>query len=160
MPNEGGAMSQVVGNKGWCMGKGCPLVFIGGPCVLEDLTIAMDIASFLKKLTIRLNIPFIFKASFDKANRTSIQSFRGPGLRKGLKILDQIKSKLDVPVLSDIHEVSQVSPAAEVLDILQIPAFLCRQTDLLIAAAKTQLPINVKKGQFLAPWDMAQVTKK
>jgi len=153
-------MSQVVGKDNWAMGNGRPLVFIGGPCVLEDTTIAMDIATYLKELTHRLDIPFIFKASFDKANRTSIQSFRGPGLQKGLKILDQVKSRLNVPILSDIHEVAQVSPASEILDIIQIPAFLCRQTDLLHAVAKTQACINIKKGQFLAPWDMLQVVKK
>jgi len=142
------------------MGNGYPLVFIGGPCVLEDSTITMEIATYLKELTRQLEIPFIFKASFDKANRTSIQSFRGPGLQKGLKILEQVKSRLNVPILSDIHEVSQVIPASEILDIIQIPAFLCRQTDLLQAVARTQACINIKKGQFLAPWDMSQVVKK
>jgi len=153
-------MSQVVGNEKWVMGNGHPLVFIGGPCVLEDMSLSIEIATYLKDLTGRLDIPFIFKASFDKANRTSIQSFRGPGLQKGLTILEQVKSRLDVPILSDIHEIAQVAPASEVLDIIQIPAFLCRQTDLLEAVAKVQTCINIKKGQFLAPWDMSQVIKK
>jgi len=153
-------MTNVVGKNNWVMGKGCPLVFIGGPCVLEDDAIAMDIAIFLKELTQKLGIPFIFKASFDKANRTSIRSFRGPGLEKGLQIMDQVKSRLNVPVLSDIHDRSQVAPASEILDIIQIPAFLCRQTDLLQEVAKTNACINIKKGQFLAPWDMEQVIKK
>jgi len=157
---NGGIMSQVVGKENWAMGNGCPLVFIGGPCVLEDASIAIEIATYLKELTEKLGIPYIFKASFDKANRTSIQSFRGPGLQKGLQILDQVKSKLNLPILSDIHEVAQVAPASEILDIIQIPAFLCRQTDLLQTVAKTQACINIKKGQFLAPWDMAQVIKK
>jgi 2-dehydro-3-deoxyphosphooctonate aldolase (KDO 8-P synthase) len=153
-------MSQVVGKDNWVLGNGRPLVFIGGPCVLEDISISIEIATYLKELTQRLEIPFIFKASFDKANRTSIQSFRGPGLQKGLKILDQVKSRLDVPILSDIHEISQVAPASDVLDIMQIPAFLCRQTDLLESVAQTQICINIKKGQFLAPWDMSQVVNK
>jgi 2-dehydro-3-deoxyphosphooctonate aldolase (KDO 8-P synthase) len=153
-------MSHVVGKDNWAMGNGNPLVFIGGPCVLEDETIAMEIATFLKELTQRLGIPFIFKASFDKANRTSIQSFRGPGLQKGLKILDQVKSRLNVPIVSDIHEISQVSRVSDVLDIIQVPAFLCRQTDLLQAVARTKACINIKKGQFLAPWDMKQVVNK
>ncbi|KPA19499.1 2-dehydro-3-deoxyphosphooctonate aldolase [Candidatus Magnetomorum sp. HK-1] len=153
-------MSMVVGKDNWTMGNNRPLVFIGGPCVLEDLDISLDIAEYLKELTSRIGMPFIFKASFDKANRTSIQSFRGPGLQKGLKILEQVKTRLSLPILSDIHDVSQVEPAAEILDIIQIPAFLCRQTDLLAKVAKTQACINVKKGQFLAPWDMEQVIKK
>jgi len=153
-------MKKIVGKDNWAMGNGRPLVFIGGPCVLEDAAIAFDIATYLKELTQRLGIPFIFKASYDKANRTSIQSFRGPGLQDGLKILERVKSKLNVPILSDIHDVMQVAPASEILDIIQIPAFLCRQTDLLKAVAKTQSCINIKKGQFLAPWDMAQVIKK
>jgi len=153
-------MAQVVGKDNWAIGHGRPLTFIGGPCVLEDQELALDIASFLKELTQKIEMPFIFKASFDKANRTSIHSFRGPGMDKGLSILGQIKSRLNIPVLSDIHDVSQVEPAAEILDILQIPAFLCRQTDLLTKVAKADVCINVKKGQFLAPWDMEQVIKK
>jgi 2-dehydro-3-deoxyphosphooctonate aldolase (KDO 8-P synthase) len=153
-------MAQEVGVGNWAMGHGRPLVFIGGPCVLENLEIALDIATYLKELTTKIDMPFVFKASYDKANRTSIHSFRGPGIVKGLKILEQIKSRLNIPVLSDIHDVSQVEQAADILDIIQIPAFLCRQTDLLAQVAKTESCINIKKGQFLAPWDMTQVIKK
>ena len=137
-----------------------PLALIGGPCVIESEQNAMAIAEKLKRITSDLGVPFIFKASYDKANRTSIKSYRGPGLKNGLKILQKIKNELDLPILSDVHKEEEVEPAAEVLDILQIPAFLCRQTDLLVKAAKTGKPINVKKGQFLAPWDMANVVKK
>ena len=137
-----------------------PLALIAGPCVIESEKIAMDIAEKLKRITTDLHVPFIFKASYDKANRTSIKSFRGPGLNDGLKILQKIKTELDLPVLSDVHKEEEIDPAAEVLDILQIPAFLCRQTDLLVKAAQTGKPINVKKGQFLAPWDMKNVVVK
>ena len=137
-----------------------PLVLIAGPCVIESEKIAMEIAEKLKRITGDLHVPFIFKASYDKANRTSIKSFRGPGLNDGLKILQKIKTELDLPVLSDVHKEEEIDPAAEVLDILQIPAFLCRQTDLLVKAAQTGKPINVKKGQFLAPWDMKNVVVK
>lgn len=137
-----------------------PLALIGGPCVIESEQNAMGIAEKLKRITGDLGVPFIFKASYDKANRTSIKSYRGPGLESGLKILRKIKTELDLPILSDIHKEEEVDPAAEVLDILQIPAFLCRQTDLLAKAAKTGKPVNVKKGQFLAPWDMKNVVIK
>jgi 2-dehydro-3-deoxyphosphooctonate aldolase (KDO 8-P synthase) len=137
-----------------------PLALIAGPCVIESEKIAMEIAEKLKRITGDLNVPFIFKASYDKANRTSIKSFRGPGLTNGLKILQKIKTELDLPILSDVHKEEEIDPAAEVLDILQIPAFLCRQTDLLVKAAQTGKPINVKKGQFLAPWDMKNVVVK
>ena len=137
-----------------------PLALIAGPCVIESEKIAMEIAEKLKGITTDLHVPFIFKASYDKANRTSIKSFRGPGLNDGLKILQKIKTELDLPVLSDVHKEEEIDPAAEVLDILQIPAFLCRQTDLLVKAAQTGKPINVKKGQFLAPWDMKNVVVK
>ena len=136
------------------------LVLIAGPCVIESEKIAMEIAEKLKRITGDLHVPFIFKASYDKANRTSINSFRGPGLSDGLKILQKIKTELDLPILSDVHKEEEIDPAAEVLDILQIPAFLCRQTDLLVKAAKTGKPINVKKGQFLAPWDMKNIVVK
>jgi 2-dehydro-3-deoxyphosphooctonate aldolase (KDO 8-P synthase) len=141
-------------------GKGAPLIIIAGPCVIEDQTTTRDIAAFLKKLTAQLDLPLIFKASFDKANRTSLQSYRGPGLEKGLAVLETIKKELDVPIVSDIHEIGQIGPAAEVLDILQIPAFLCRQTDFLLAAARTGKTLNVKKGQFLAPWDVTHIVEK
>ena len=137
-----------------------PLALIAGPCVIESEKIAIEIAEKLKRITTDLHVPFIFKASYDKANRTSIKSFRGPGLNDGLKILQKIKTELDLPVLSDVHKEEEIDPAAEVLDILQIPAFLCRQTDLLVKAAQTGKPINVKKGQFLAPWDIKNVVVK
>ena len=136
------------------------LILIAGLNVLEDKGIVNEVIVELKKVTQELAIPFIFKASYDKANRSSIDSYRGPGLDKGLEILAEIKSKHSVPLISDVHSPEEVLKAKEVLDVLQIPAFLCRQTDLLIAAAKTGKVINVKKGQFLAPWDMVNVTKK
>jgi 2-dehydro-3-deoxyphosphooctonate aldolase (KDO 8-P synthase) len=142
------------------IGGGNPLVLIAGPCVIEDYETTYEIASFLKELTARLDIPLIFKASYDKANRTSLSSFRGPSMEEGLDTLQSIKERLEIDVLSDIHRISEVERAASVLDILQIPAFLCRQTDLLTAAACTGKPINIKKGQFLAPWDMSNVVNK
>ena len=142
------------------IGGNSPLVLIAGPCVIESEKIVRQIAEKLKRITEDLRVPFIFKASYDKANRSSIKSFRGPGLKKGLKILQKIKTDLDIPILSDIHKEEEVLPASEVLDILQIPAFLCRQTDLLTKAALTEKPINIKKGQFMAPWDMKNVVNK
>ena len=142
------------------IGSTLPLVLVAGPCVIEDESITLDIARRLKTITRQLNMPFIFKASYDKANRTSIDSFRGPGPEHGLRILDRIKKELGLPVISDVHGIDQIPAAAEVLDILQIPAFLCRQTDLIVAAARTNRPLNIKKGQFLAPWDMDHVAKK
>ncbi|MCF8025092.1 MAG: 3-deoxy-8-phosphooctulonate synthase [Desulfobacteraceae bacterium] len=142
------------------IGGGRPFVLVAGPCVIEDPDSVFDIARSIKAVTDKLDIPFVFKASYDKANRTSIRSFRGPGLEKGLEVLGRIKSKLGIPVISDIHLPSEVGAAAEVLDAIQIPAFLCRQTDLIVAAAGTQKPLNIKKGQFLAPWDMINVAEK
>jgi len=142
------------------VGGGAPLALIAGPCVIEDYETTFTVASFLKDLTRRLKMPFILKASYDKANRTAISSFRGPALQEGLEILARIKSELGVPVLSDVHRISEVARAAAVLDVIQIPAFLCRQTDLLLAAAETGKPLNLKKGQFLAPWDMANAVAK
>ncbi len=142
------------------IGRGEPLAIIAGPCVIEDWETTAGIASYLKELTDELALPLIFKASFDKANRTSIQSYRGPGLEKGLEMLARIKSELGIRVISDVHEPRQVAAAAEVLDVLQIPAFLCRQTDFLLAAARSGKPINIKKGQFLAPWDVANILEK
>ena len=142
------------------IGKGHPLALIAGPCVIETYETAYEIAAYLKSLTGELNIPFIFKASYDKANRTSVRSFRGPGLTGGLAILKQLSAELDITVLSDVHQVSEVAQAAEVLDMIQIPAFLCRQTDLITEVAKTGKAINIKKGQFLAPWDMVNVVEK
>ena len=142
------------------IGGNSPLVLIAGPCVIESEKIVRQIAEKLKRITEDLRVPFIFKASYDKANRSSIKSFRGPGLKKGLKTLQKIKTDLNIPVLSDVHKEEEVLPASEVLDILQIPAFLCRQTDLLTKAALTEKPINIKKGQFMAPWDMKNVVNK
>jgi len=142
------------------IGGANPITLIAGPCVIESEASAMRHAKALKTIADRLSIPFIFKASYDKANRTSINSYRGPGLKNGLKILKKIKDSLGVPVLSDIHCTEEVKPAAKVLDIIQIPAFLSRQTDLIVASARTGKAVNIKKGQFLAPWDMANVIKK
>ena len=142
------------------IGGNSPLVLIAGPCVIESEKIVRQIAEKLKRVTEDLRVPFIFKASYDKANRSSIKSFRGPGLKKGLKILQKIKTDMNIPILSDVHKEEEVLPASEVLDILQIPAFLCRQTDLLTKAALTEKPINIKKGQFMAPWDMKNVVNK
>jgi len=141
-------------------GGGRPLVLIAGPCAIEEEALTLRIAGFLKQLTTELGIGLIFKASYDKANRTSVTSFRGPGMAEGLRILAKVKAEFDLPLLSDIHDLSQVDAAAEVLDILQIPAFLSRQTDLLVAAGKTGRVVNVKKGQFLAPWDMRNAVTK
>jgi 2-dehydro-3-deoxyphosphooctonate aldolase (KDO 8-P synthase) len=142
------------------IGGGHPLVFIGGPCVIESETHAIELGIAIADIARRRGVPYIFKASFDKANRTSVQSYRGPGLAEGLRILAEVKARAGVPVLTDIHEPSQARPAAEVADVLQIPAFLCRQTDLLVAAAETGRAINVKKGQFLAPEDMTHAIGK
>lgn len=133
---------------------------IAGPCVIESEELVMEVAGKLKEICDRLGIDYVFKASFDKANRTSITSFRGPGMKEGLEILKKVKDKYGVPVITDIHEPSQAKEIAEVCDIIQIPAFLCRQTDLLLAVAETGRVANVKKGQFLAPWDMKNVVKK
>jgi 2-dehydro-3-deoxyphosphooctonate aldolase (KDO 8-P synthase) len=137
-----------------------PLLLIAGPCVLESEALATSIAKELVAMTGELGLRFVFKASFDKANRTSGQSFRGPGLAQGLKILARIKKKLGCPVLTDIHDIAQIASAAKVIDVLQIPAFLCRQTDLLVAAAKSGRTVNVKKGQFLAPDDVDNIAAK
>jgi 2-dehydro-3-deoxyphosphooctonate aldolase (KDO 8-P synthase) len=142
------------------IGAGRPLVLIAGPCVIESEETTLRHAERLLTICNGLSMPLIFKSSYDKANRTSIGSFRGPGMKEGLRILAKVKESLGLPVLSDIHSIEQITPAAEVLDVLQIPAFLCRQTDLLIAAAKCGRVINVKKGQFLAPWDMKNVAGK
>lgn len=133
---------------------------LAGPCVIEGEEITMQIASELKKIAAELDITYIFKSSFDKANRSSLDSFRGPGLKQGLEILQTIKDELDVPIVTDVHEVCQVRPAAEVADILQIPAFLCRQTDLLVEAAKSGAIVNVKKGQFLSPDEVVNILDK
>lgn len=141
-------------------GAGKPFVLIAGPCVIESRRHAVKMARSLAGVAKKLKVSFVFKASYDKANRTSVKSPRGPGLDEGLEILKEIREKVGVPVVSDVHAVIEINKAARALDILQIPAFLCRQTDLLVAAAKTKKVINVKKGQFLAPWDMANVIDK
>jgi 2-dehydro-3-deoxyphosphooctonate aldolase (KDO 8-P synthase) len=141
-------------------GNKLPLALIAGPCVLESRTHAFDMAGALKELTAKLGIAFVYKTSFDKANRTSAKSARGLGLDKALSIFAELRKKLDVPLLTDVHDPDQCASVAEVCDVLQIPAFLSRQTDLLVAAAKTGRVVNVKKGQFLAPWDMANVVAK
>ncbi len=153
-------MSNVVKIDDIFIGQGYPLVLISGPCVIEGYDTTFEIASFLKELTQKLDIPFIFKTSYDKANRTSINSFRGPGIVDGLNILKRIKSELGIKILSDVHRINEVADAASILDIIQIPAFLCRQTDFIIEVAKTGKPVNIKKGQFLAPWDIANVVEK
>src|ERR687884_1534890 len=141
-------------------GGGSPFVLIAGPCVIESEQHATDLAGRLVEITRRMRVPFIFKASYDKANRTSGRSFRGPGLDEGLRVLAGIKSSLRVPILTDIHEPAHAAAAADVADVLQIPAFLCRQTDLIVAAAKTGRIVNVKKGQFLAPQDARNIVDK
>lgn len=139
---------------------GKQLFLIAGPCVIEDYDRTLMIGREIKKICERLDVKYIFKASYDKANRSSYHSFRGPGLEKGLEVLASIKKELQVPVISDVHDVTQLKPAAEVLDMIQIPAFLCRQTDLVYGAAMTGKPVNVKKGQFMAPEDMSNVIQK
>ncbi len=142
------------------IGGGKPIVLIAGPCVIESQSHVLNTAEKIKRAASDADIPFIFKASYDKANRSSIDSFRGPGLIKGLQSLETIKQQLNVPVLSDVHTEEEIEPASQVLDVLQIPAFLCRQTNMIIKAAKTGCSVNVKKGQFMAPWDMKNVVDK
>src|ERR1700675_3651306 len=142
------------------LGAGNPLFLIAGPCVIESETHARKMAEKVAKIASDCGVPYMFKASYDKANRSSVKAFRGPGLQEGLRILGRIKSELKLPILTDIHEPSHAQPAAEVCDVRQIPAFLARQTDLLLAAGKTGRIVNVKKAQFLSPWDMANVVEK
>jgi 2-dehydro-3-deoxyphosphooctonate aldolase (KDO 8-P synthase) len=142
------------------LGGGNPLFLIAGPCVIESEAHSRKMAECVSRIATDAGVPYIFKASYDKANRSSVKSFRGPGLNEGLRILARIKSDLGVPILTDIHEASEAAPAAEVADILQIPAFLARQTDLLIAAARTKRIVNIKKAQFLSPWDMGNAAEK
>lgn len=142
------------------IGGNSPLALIAGPCVIESEQSAMDMAKRIKDIASKLKIPYIFKSSFDKANRLSIGSYRGPGLKKGLEVLGKIKQKLKVPILSDIHCRAEISEAVRVVDIIQIPAFLCRQTDIVVEAARSGKVVNVKKGQFLAPWDILPIIKK
>lgn len=142
------------------IGAGRPFVLIAGPCVIEDRKTTIRLAGKLVKMAGKLGIPYIFKASYDKANRTSIGAFRGPGIDEGLMIMQEVRERFGVPVLSDVHNLSEVELAGSVLDILQIPAFLCRQTDLVVSVAMTGKVVNIKKGQFLAPWDVASIVKK
>jgi len=153
-------MHKTIKLNGIQIGQNKRFLLIAGPCVLEHYSLAYEIADYIKKLSQELDFDYIFKASYDKANRTSINSFRGPGLEKGLEILQKIKDHLNIPVISDIHSICEIENAAKILDIIQIPAFLCRQTDIIVEAAKTQKPVNIKKGQFLAPWDIPKVAEK
>ena len=145
---------------GFDVGSDRPFFLIAGPCVIESEAMVLDIAFRMKEITDKLGIPYLFKASFDKANRTSGKSFRGPGLKEGLRILSEVKAKVGVPVLTDVHTEAEVPEVAAVVDMLQTPAFLCRQTDFIHACAKSGKPVNIKKGQFLAPHDMVNVVKK
>jgi 2-dehydro-3-deoxyphosphooctonate aldolase (KDO 8-P synthase) len=145
---------------GVTIGGGAPLALIGGPCAIENEKHALIVAERLQRMTADARVPFIYKSSYDKANRSSIRAYRGPGVTEGLRILRSVKEKTGLAVLSDVHDVAEVAPAAEVLDVLQVPAFLCRQTDLIVACARSGRPVNVKKGQFVAPRDMANVVEK
>jgi len=142
------------------VGGGAPLALIGGPCAIENEKHALMMAERLQRVTAAAGVPFVYKSSYDKANRSSLHGYRGPGLVEGLRILKKVKDETGLAVLSDVHDVSEVAPAAAVLDVLQVPAFLCRQTDLIVACARSGRPVNVKKGQFLAPRDMANVVEK
>jgi len=142
------------------IGGGAPLALIGGPCAIENEKHALMVAERLQRVTADARVPFIYKSSYDKANRSSINAYRGPGLTEGLRILQKVKDETGLAVLSDVHDVSDVAPAAQVLDVLQVPAFLCRQTDLIVACARSGRPVNVKKGQFVAPRDMINVVEK
>ncbi|MBW1765557.1 MAG: 3-deoxy-8-phosphooctulonate synthase [Deltaproteobacteria bacterium] len=137
-----------------------PFFLISGPCVIEDEDMALRVADFLRETGEAIEVPVVFKTSYDKANRTSLDSFRGPGIDKGLEIIQKVREETGLPVLSDVHDIGEIEKAAKVLDIIQIPAFLCRQTDLLLTAARTGLPINIKKGQFISPWDIEPIIRK
>ncbi len=153
-------MTREINIRGVKIGGDNPFVLIAGPCAIESEGATFDAATRLKKMTSDLGIPFIFKSSYDKANRSSFKSYRGPGLKQGLQILRRVARELDLPVLSDVHRFEEIAPAAEVLDIIQIPAFLCRQTDFVMDVAKTGKVVNIKKGQFLAPWDIRNAAEK
>ncbi|HUX10441.1 MAG TPA: 3-deoxy-8-phosphooctulonate synthase [Terriglobia bacterium] len=153
-------MKRTVRIGGFSLAQGSPLFLIAGPCVIESERHALLMARRLSAAARRLGIPYLFKASFDKANRTSAKSYRGPGLERGLQILARIRKEVGVPVLTDVHDAGQVAAAAEVCDVLQIPAFLCRQTDLLEAAGRSRAAVNIKKGQFMAPWEMRNAVEK
>ena len=153
-------MTREITVRGVKIGGNNPFVLIAGPCVIESERTTMESAARLKKITDDLHIPFIFKSSYDKANRSSITSYRGPGLKQGLVILGRVAKEMDLPVLSDVHRFEEIGPAADVLDVIQIPAFLCRQTDFVLEVAKTGKVVNLKKGQFLAPWDIKNAVEK
>jgi len=153
-------MTKIVRTNHIEIGGNAPLVLIAGPCVIESEDQIRKTAEGLKEITSEIKVPFIFKSSYDKANRTSINSYRGPGLEKGLEILERAKKEFDIPLLVDVHQIEEVALVSKVADILQVPAFLCRQTDLILSIARTGKPVNVKKGQFLAPWDMKNVIEK
>ncbi|MEM1282510.1 MAG: 3-deoxy-8-phosphooctulonate synthase [Chlamydiota bacterium] len=158
--NQQQSLIKNVKVKGFSIGEREPLTLISGPCVIESEEDSLKTAESIKYICEQLGVHYIFKSSYDKANRSSIHSFRGPGIEEGLRILDKVKKELDIPVVTDVHAPEQATMAGEVCDVLQIPAFLCRQTDLLVAAAKTGKVISVKKGQFMAPWDMGNVVEK
>ncbi|SRR5581483_7331239 len=145
---------------GFQIGGGKPLALIAGPCVIESADSALRHAAALKQIADRAGVPFVFKCSYDKANRTSLESFRGPGIDEGLKILAKVRRDIGVPVLTDVHEIDQIAAAADAVDVLQIPAFLCRQTDFVLAVARAGKVVNIKKGQFLAPWDVKNIVEK
>jgi 2-dehydro-3-deoxyphosphooctonate aldolase (KDO 8-P synthase) len=153
-------VTREINIKGVIIGGNNPPVIIAGPCVIEDEEMTLYTAEKLKETCSALGLPLIFKSSYDKANRSSLSSYRGPGSDRGLRTLWNVKSKFDIPLLSDVHSLDEVKPASEVLDMIQIPAFLCRQTDLILAASKTGKAVNIKKGQFLAPWDIKNVIEK
>lgn len=153
-------MTRTVDVGNVLIGGNNPVVLIAGPCVIESEQATLEAAARLKQITAGLGMPFIFKSSFDKANRSSVKSYRGPGLKEGLRILGRVKRELGLPVLSDVHRFEEIGPAAEVLDVLQIPAFLCRQTDFVMEVARTGRVVNIKKGQFLAPWDIKNAAEK
>jgi 2-dehydro-3-deoxyphosphooctonate aldolase (KDO 8-P synthase) len=157
---EGTETMKQIQLDGIMIGGGAPFVLIAGPCVIEEEQKTMEIAVFLKELTDRLHIPLIFKASYDKANRTSVHSYRGPGLKKGLQILQNIGDKLSIPILTDVHRFEEIKPVSEVVDIVQVPAFLCRQTDFVMEVGRFARVINIKKGQFLAPGDVRNIIDK
>jgi 2-dehydro-3-deoxyphosphooctonate aldolase (KDO 8-P synthase) len=154
------ARSKIVKIGAVEIGGGRPLALIAGPCVIESADSALRHAAALKQIADRVGVPYIFKSSYDKANRTSLGSFRGPGIDEGLKILSRVRREIGVPALTDVHEIDQIAPAAEAVDVLQIPAFLCRQTDFVVAVARAGKAVNVKKGQFLAPWDVKNIVEK
>jgi 2-dehydro-3-deoxyphosphooctonate aldolase (KDO 8-P synthase) len=153
-------LTREIDIAGAVIGGDRPPFIMAGPCVIESEEIIFETAKRLREICSTIGLSFVFKSSYDKANRTSIESFRGPGIDKGLRMLSDVKSRFDIPIISDVHSIEEIKPAAQVLDALQIPAFLCRQTDLILAASATGKPVNIKKGQFLAPWDIRYIVEK